>query len=60
MEFIRVLKRQDLSLIRGMATVDEELSTYLNAGKQTFFRLLTGVTPSKEVCMPLYVGISLG
>ena len=47
----RVLKRQDPSLIRGMATVGEESPAHLYRGTG-IFGLLTGVIPSQEVQAP--------
>ena len=43
----KVQKRQDPSLIRGMATVDKELPTHLYR-ELNIFGLLTGVTPSRK------------
>ena len=42
----QVLKRQDPSLIRGMATVGEESPTHLKARELDIFGLLTDIIPS--------------
>ena len=52
----RVLKRQDPSLIRGMATVGEESDTHLSTGKLNIFGLLAGITPSQEAHVPCTLG----
>ena len=56
MELAKVLKRQDLNPNRGMATVDKELSTHLNAGELNIFRLLTGIALSQEASAPYTQG----
>ena len=51
----RVLKRQDPSLIRGVATVGEESPAHLYRGTG-IFGLLAGITPSQEVYAPYTLG----
>lgn len=51
MELVTAGKRQDLNLIRGMATVDEESPTHLYR-ELNIFGLLMGTTPSKVVYAP--------
>ena len=53
MELARVLKCQDLSPTRGMATVFEESDTHLNAGYVPIFQdAYAHSTPSQEASAP--------
>ena len=57
MEPAKALKRQDPSLIRGMATVDKELSTHLNTGKLNIFRAACWHNALARKCkIPVCVG----
>ena len=50
MELAKVLKRQDPNLIRGMVTVDKELSTHLYRETEYFSSCLW-VSPLVKKCM---------